>query len=224
MLRIAIDGACRRNGKPNCVASGGVYIQHLDAAGSTTKHETLSATELASTNQRGEMLALQRALRHIRHCEANSALIITDSEYLFNTMTKRWYDTWHYNDWRTSSGDKVKNADLWQDIMAVTSALEIRGVDICFFHIKGHVIPFGKVAAANALMADTTGEQLYKAVKVRYSELLGLRKDLTSTAQELSKRNNGFELDADTLKEFVTMNVVVDAVATQAVEAVDRKI
>ena len=28
MLVIAIDGACRRNGKPDCVSAGGVFIMY----------------------------------------------------------------------------------------------------------------------------------------------------------------------------------------------------
>ena len=60
MLTISIDGACRRNGKPDCTASGGVfYYGNTDGV---KRCGVLSAYEYNSTNQRGELLALLKAL------------------------------------------------------------------------------------------------------------------------------------------------------------------
>ena len=87
MLRIAIDGACRRNGKPDCISAGGVYVQRLDE-GSIVCHSIAAISESESTNQRGELLALDRALTYIYNF-GEEAIVITDSEYIFNAMTKR---------------------------------------------------------------------------------------------------------------------------------------
>ena len=76
MLVIAIDGACRRNGKPDCVSAGGVLVVQDNET-----YRTLCVSEKGSTNQRGEMLALLEALRYIYDTPGNDALIITDSEY-----------------------------------------------------------------------------------------------------------------------------------------------
>ena len=62
MLLISIDGACRRNGKPDCVSAGGVFIQQFDSKLNLQQTSILSNYETASTNQRGELLALLTAL------------------------------------------------------------------------------------------------------------------------------------------------------------------
>ena len=55
MLVISIDGACRRNGKPDCVASGAVFIKQYDEDNNLVATRPLSVWELKSTNQRGEL-------------------------------------------------------------------------------------------------------------------------------------------------------------------------
>jgi len=98
MLVISIDGACRRNGKPNCVSAGGVFIMHYNNTLELTHTALKSNYELESTNQRGEMLALLTAIDYV-YDSKQSAQVITDSEYLFNTMTKNWV-----GNWRTRAG------------------------------------------------------------------------------------------------------------------------
>ena len=93
MLVISIDGACRRNGKPNCVSAGGVFIMHYNNALELTHTALKSNYELESTNQRGEMLALLTAIDYV-YDSKQSSQVITDSEYLFNTMTKNWCGNW----------------------------------------------------------------------------------------------------------------------------------
>lgn len=89
MLVIAIDGACRRNGKPDCIASGGVFIEQYTIEGNERNlvgTKILSNYEIQSTNQRGELLALITALDYVWSAK-QSTQIVTDSEYIFNAMT-----------------------------------------------------------------------------------------------------------------------------------------
>jgi len=222
MLRIAIDGACRRNGKPDCVSSGGVFIQQYKD-GVLVATDTRSNYEHGSTNQRGELLALLTALDYI-HASGQESQIITDSEYLFNAMTKVWYDKWAANGWYTSTGETVKNADIWREVMVAKRRCDFRGIDTTFYHIKGHVIPFGKVTAESLLRVDPTGSLLQSKVREKYDQLKTSKSDIIKVAQELSLKNNGFELSSEILKDFVVANVVVDAIATSVVESADRKI
>lgn len=222
MLRIAIDGACRRNGKPDCVSSGGVFIQHY-TNGVLVGTDTRSNYERNSTNQRGELLALLTALDYI-HSSKQDAQVITDSEYIFNAMTKLWYLKWQMNGWVTAGGEPVKNADIWREIALAKSRCDPVGMDIVFYHIKGHVIPFGKVTAENLLRVDPTGLLLHGKVCEKYDSLKGTKEDTIAAVQELSVKNNGFELSDEILRSFVVANVVVDAVATQVVELADREI
>lgn len=223
-LFMAIDGACRRNGKPDCTASGGVFIKGIDEDGTVIGYATKSVYEYGSTNQRGELLALLMALRVVfrRQCEAH---IVTDSEYLFNAMSKHWYKNWQHNSWLTRDGYEVKNRDIWVQIAEYVNMLEHDGIEVIFYHIKGHVIPFGAVTARNALVDDPTGEKLHKLVCDKYDAVAPTKVAVFKYASELSVKNNGFplELNGRVLKEWVTANVVADAIATKAVDEADSR-
>lgn len=214
MIIAAIDGACRRNGTPDCVSAGGVFMYFEDGTCST-----VSTHEYNSTNQRGELHALLLAIVNISYFK-QEAQILTDSEYIFNTMTKQWYTRWSHYGWRTANGDDVKNKDLWQRIYA--AMLECP-VEIHFYHIKGHCIPFGKVTATNLLHIDPSGCKLLDKVEEQFELVKNQKQKNFDAAQYLSYKNNGFELSADILKRFITFNTVADAVATKAVEIADRE-
>jgi ribonuclease HI len=221
MLLISIDGACRRNGKPDCVSAGGVFIQQFDKDLHLQQTSILTNYEIHSTNQRGELLALLTALDYIWSAKQYTQ-IITDSEYLFNTMTKGWYKSWQHKGWVTAAGEPVKNRDLWQEISKAYSSCEEAGIEIMFYHIKGHCIPFGKVTANTLLTKDTTGARLMAEVLLKYDVVSSTtKKDLLEQANALSERNNGFKLPPDKLRQFVVSNVIADAIATKCVEAAD---
>jgi ribonuclease HI len=221
MLLISIDGACRRNGKPDCVSAGGVFIQQFDSELNLQQTSILSNYETASTNQRGELLALLTALDYVWSAK-QSTQIVTDSEYLFNAMTKEWYKSWQYKCWVTATGEPVKNKDLWQEIARAYCRCEDAGIDIVFYHIKGHCIPFGKVTANTLLTKDTTGARLMTEVFIKYDMVSKTtKKNQLEQANTLSERNNGFKLTPDKMRQFVVANVMADAVATKCVEAAD---
>ena len=211
---MAIDGACRRNGKPNCTAAGGVFVMHPD--GSTA---VISCSEQESTNQRGELSALLMALQYAT-CQQYEVQLITDSEYIFNAMTKQWYSRWRAYGWTTAAGDPVKNKDIWQQVCDI---MENSTNEVHFYHIKGHCIPFGKVTAENALFFDSSGELLLNKVSEKFEQIKDTRQDIFAAAQQLSEKNNGFKLPEKVFKRFVVFNTVADAIATHAVEIADRE-
>ena len=219
MLVISIDGACRRNGKPNCVSAGGVFIMHYNNALELTHTALKSSYELESTNQRGEMLALLTAIDYV-YDSKQSAQVITDSEYLFNTMTKNWVSNWANKGWITSTGEPVKNKDIWLQIKHAHDRCLAEGIELIFYHVKGHTIPFGKVTAQRLLAQDSSGSALYEAVKQKYYEVKD-EKDVLGKVAELSEKNNGFVPTDEILERFVVTNIIADAVATRCVEAAD---
>lgn len=222
-LFIAIDGACRRNGKPDCTSAGGLFFQAFDDSNKLTGCCIRSMYEYGSTNQRGELLALLKAMKTIWQTHYQDVTIVTDSEYLFNSMTKQWYKSWQSGSWLTRDGNPVKNRDIWEQIAEYAEWLEGVGSDITFYHIKGHCIPFGAVTARKALEEDPTGEKLYELVREKYDAVASTKQELLKYASELSEKNNGFPLPMDEpiLKRFVVANVVADAIATKAVEDAD---
>ncbi len=226
MILIAIDGACRRNGQPDCVAAGGVFILKLTDTGKLISSRVVSDYEECSTNQRGELLALIRALSEVDTINCleevqDTVQIVTDSEYIFNAMTKEWCRSWSNKGWITSAGEPVKNADLWKTIYQLYSTVSAK-TELVFYHIKGHCIPFGKVTANSLLAKDETGAELYAEALLKYSIVCNTTKKVQlEHANKLSERNNGFRLEPDILQRFVVSNVVADAIATRCVDAAD---
>lgn len=219
MLIISIDGACRRNGKPDCVSSGGVFIEQYND-GVLVGTKILSNYEIQSTNQRGELLALITALDYVWSAKQPTQ-IVTDSEYIFNAMTKEWFVGWESREWLTASYEPVKNSDLWREIKHAYDKCRAADIDIVFYHIKGHCIPFGKVTANTLLTKDATGQALLKEVYKKFDAAAPSKQDKLSDANALSYKNNGFYMPREIQRHFVVINTMADAIATKCVDAAD---
>jgi len=220
-LSISIDGACRNNGRPDCKAAGGVFIRHMDNDKSVEYH-AIGVFEHASTSQRGELMALREALEYIKETGI-TAQIITDSEYMYNTVTRAWYTSWRNSNWKTSRGDDVKNKDLWEEIVDLLDYLEEHNIVMLMYHIKGHIMSVGKVTGTNLFIEDMSGEKIYKTAGKIYDAKLPKLSEKIEYAQEVSYKNNGFHFDDATMKDFTVANTVADIIATYVVETVGIK-
>ena len=120
-VEIFTDGACKGNPGPGgwgaVVRSGG--------------HEKeLSGGEAMTTNNRMELLAAIRALEALkRPCHV---VLTTDSAYVRDGITK-WIHGWRKNGWRTADRKPVKNAELWQELVAAAAPHKID-----WRWVKGH--------------------------------------------------------------------------------------
>ena len=220
MLMVAIDGACRRNGQPDCTASGGAFYIGSHEPGENYCG-VLTAYEYGSTNQRGELLALLKALDFIIHNDDEDNYIVTDSEYIFHAMTKGWYDNWFHKGWTSATGEPIKNMDIWHEIKMLVDKCHRQELELSVFHIKGHCIPFGRVTASNLLVKDPTGRALWNEVSNKFEKHRVDKAEVFKAAQELSERNNGYRLPDNVFKRFVVINTVADAVATRVVDVAD---
>jgi len=120
-VEIATDGACK--GNPGAGGWGAVIR-------SGTRERELSGGEPASTNNRMELTAAIRALQELkRPCRVT---LSTDSRYVMDGLTK-WIHGWRKNGWRTADKKPVKNAELWQELVA---AAEPHRID--WVWVKGH--------------------------------------------------------------------------------------
>ena len=103
---IFTDGACKGNPGPG---GWGAIIRAGD------REKELSGGEPHTTNNRMEMLAAIRALEALkRPCRVR---LHTDSIYVRDGITK-WVHGWLRNGWRTADKKPVKNAELWQALLA----------------------------------------------------------------------------------------------------------
>ena len=121
-LKIYTDGAC--SGNPG---KGG-YCAILIYNG---KEKIVSGSELDTTNNRMELLAVIRGLQTLKvPC---SVELFSDSQYVIDAFNKWWITNWQKNDWKTSSKTQVKNRDLWEELLRLLSIHLVR-----FVKVKGH--------------------------------------------------------------------------------------
>lgn len=219
MLAIAIDGACRRNGKPNCISTSGIFALHFSGVNSIEKTYCNVLMENKSSNQRGELLALLSAIEYALIVD-ESVQLITDSEYLFNALTKEWYKNWINKGWVTAMNTPVKNQDIWEKVIEALKQCEENNIEIIPYYIKGHLVSFGKVTALKLLEQDNTGYKLYKAVKEKI-EAKEFKPEIIEMVNDLSLKNNGFVLEDELFRYFVTLNVMADTLASLGAEFLD---
>ncbi len=100
---IYTDGACSGNPGPG---GWGAILMHR----TTTKE--LSGGELATTNNRMELMAAIQALEAIKGA-GREVELHSDSNYMRDGITK-WIFGWKKNGWKTADKKPVKNAELWQ--------------------------------------------------------------------------------------------------------------
>ncbi|WP_066797503.1 ribonuclease HI [Sphingomonas soli] len=120
-VEIATDGACKGNPGPGgwgtLLRMGGI-------------EKELSGGEKLTTNNRMELMAAIQGLKALKKpCRVT---LSTDSRYVMDGLTK-WIHGWMKNGWRTAARQPVKNADLWQELLAAAKPHRVEWV-----WVKGH--------------------------------------------------------------------------------------
>ncbi len=113
VVEVWTDGGC----KPNPGPGGWAAILRFRGV-----EKEMSGAEPATTNTRMELTAAAAALEALkRPCRV---VLHTDSEYVRNGVT-RWHTGWVRKNWRSSTGDPVKNMDLWKRLLAAAAQHKI---------------------------------------------------------------------------------------------------
>ncbi len=121
LVEIATDGACKGNPGPG---GWGAILRFGD------KERELSGGEPLTTNNRMELMAAIEALRALnKPCRVK---LTTDSRYVMDGLTK-WIHGWRRNGWRTADREPVKNAELWQQLLAAAEPHRVE-----WQWVKGH--------------------------------------------------------------------------------------
>ena len=214
---IAIDGACRKPGTPECF-SVGAYIAKDKSSNKIYGHGAVY--ELQSTGQRGEIIALLQALERCINSDKELIYIISDSEYIVNCVNKEWYKNWENKGWVTAEGNEVKNKDLWVYVSELFSILTDK--EVVVYHIKGHVLPFGKATAKKLMESDASLQALYNAVAKKFDVEYPKRQKELDLACALFEKNNGISIEKDSkvLRELVIGNVMADLMAGAYADAI----
>ena len=120
-VEIATDGACKGNPGPG---GWGALIRFGEV------EKELSGGERLTTNNRMELTAAIEALNALtRPC---AVTLSTDSRYVMDGLTK-WIHGWRKNGWKTAHRKPVKNAELWQALVAAAERHQVS-----WTWVKGH--------------------------------------------------------------------------------------
>jgi ribonuclease HI len=121
LVEMFTDGACKGNPGPG---GWGVVIR------SGSHEKELSGGEPTTTNNRMELTAAIEGLKALtRPCRVK---LMTDSRYVMDGLTK-WIHGWLKNGWRTADKKPVKNAELWQALLAAAEPHRVE-----WEWVKGH--------------------------------------------------------------------------------------
>jgi ribonuclease HI len=144
-VTIHADGACKGNPGPG---GWGAWLA-FDG-----REKELYGGEAQTTNNRMEMMAVIRALEHLkRPC---SIKIYTDSVYVQKGITE-WIKGWKIRGWKTSARQPVKNDDLWKQLDSLSQQHDIEWI-----WVKGHAGHAGNERAdmlANKGAEDFVGKK-----------------------------------------------------------------
>jgi len=119
---IYTDGACSGNPGPG---GWGAILMYKG-----TKKE-ISGGNKQTTNNIMELTAVIEGLKMLKFpCEVD---LYSDSAYVVNAFEQKWIFGWLKKNWKTASGDPVKNKELWQELYDLTKTHTVN-----FIKVKGH--------------------------------------------------------------------------------------
>ena len=121
-VEIFTDGACSGNPGPG---GWGAVLRYGG------REKELSGGEADTTNNRMELTACIAALSALK--EPCKVSLTTDSQYVFNGITKGWAASWKKNGWRKADKKTALNSDLWEELLRLSSIH-----DVTLHWIKGH--------------------------------------------------------------------------------------
>ena len=121
-VEIFTDGACSGNPGPG---GYGVILRY------NGRIKELSGGDSATTNNRMELTAVIRALDALK--EPCKVTLTTDSQYVVNSVEKKWLYNWEKKNWIRSKNDPVPNTDLWKQLIPLLEKHEVK-----FVWVRGH--------------------------------------------------------------------------------------
>lgn len=119
------DGSCLGNPGPGGWAS---ILSH-EASG---RRLELCGGLAGTTNNRMEILAVLAGLRALK--EPVRVTVVTDSQYVSNSIAKGWVHSWRAKNWKVKDGKGERlNADLWKALLK-----ELERHQVTMRWIRGH--------------------------------------------------------------------------------------
>jgi len=126
VLYVFTDGGINGIGQEENVASWAYVFEYGD------KYKECSGLIFNTTSNVAEITAIRNALRDIKR--KNIPIILSsDSQYCVNSLNL-WIPKWKNKNWKTSTGDSVKNKLLWEELWELKQSFS----NLKITWIKGH--------------------------------------------------------------------------------------
>lgn len=128
IVNLYTDGACANNQSKTNLGGWGTILEYGD------KIKTLHGGKANTTNNIMEMTAVIEGLKALtnNNLQVN---IYSDSAYVVNCFTQKWYQKWRINGWINSSKKPVENKELWIELIDLVECFK----QITFHRVKGHL-------------------------------------------------------------------------------------
>ena len=126
VLVVFTDGSIIDNGGENALGSWAFSFTYKD-----NYYEEYGIIK-NSTSNISELTAIMKSLQKIKD-KTVPVMLYSDSQYCVNAITK-WRQSWENKNFRTSTGDPVKNKELIQNIYKEVDKFR----DIGFQWVRGH--------------------------------------------------------------------------------------
>ena len=121
-VTIYTDGACSGNPGPGGWAAILIYGDNKKEISGGSKN---------TTNNIMELTAILEGLKALKvECEVE---VYSDSAYSVNSFNQGWIYNWMKKGWKTSSGEPVKNKEIWEELYELTKKHKVT-----FNKVKGH--------------------------------------------------------------------------------------
>ncbi len=148
------DGAS--SGNPGPGGWGAVLVGILnpsDRQESVAEVVELGGGGAGVTNNQMELKAALEGLREASRRGLKRVTVASDSSYVIQGATK-FISNWKRRGWTTQQGEPVKNQDLWNELDAVLSDVEVE-----WYRVRGHANVPGNERADAIAVAFSRGER-----------------------------------------------------------------
>lgn len=131
-MEIYTDGSMKSDGHDFTKGTGAWAFAVVE---NETVIFTKDGTSFDTTNQKMELTACAEALKYasLHKYPDETVIIYSDSAYLINCCSQKWYANWEKNGWKNSKKEPVANKELWEQIIPY-----FKQPNYIFNKVKGH--------------------------------------------------------------------------------------
>ena len=152
-INIYTDGAASNNGYDNAIGGYGWVMELPDE-----KPLVFGGALKNATNNQMELAAMISALHFVQGVIDNETkydnqeiFVFTDSAYIANCYSQKWYINWEKNGWVNSKKQPVANREQWELLIPF-----FYRPDIHIVKVKGHADNLGNQIADQVAVAART--------------------------------------------------------------------